>query len=96
MKTPTWLKALAFLRFIVRHDGIERKFWAYPKALEYKNTVLESSQNLSFLGLHVFRGWIAFYYKYSPTRPRISFSNNNDAGKAVMIDFDDWTADAEF
>ena len=92
MKTPTWIKALAFLRFIVRHDGIERKFWSYPKALEYKDTVLESSQNLSFLGLHVFGGWVAFYHKHSPMRPRISFSNNNDAENAVV---NDWIAEAE-
>lgn len=65
MKIPTWIKALAFLRFKVWHDGTEKKFWSYEKALKYKNDVLAESRNLSFFGFHVLRGLVSFYTKVS-------------------------------
>lgn len=82
MKIPAWIKALAYLRFIVQYDGlnfrnIEKKFWSYEEALKYKNNVLDVSVNLSFTGFHVFWGWRTFYMKirssncnYVPALPK--------------------------
>ena len=104
MKIPIQIKALVFLRFIVRYNGkhfdtIEKKFWSYEKALAYKNAVLYVSENLSFLGFHIFKGWVAFYYKYSPRNylldRRITFSNNPNIIINKDIICNGWIAEAE-
>ena len=99
MKIPAWIKALAFLRFVIRYDGkhfgtIEKKFWSYEKALEFKNAVLGVSKNLSFEGYHVLRGRTGFYYKYSGINPWISWWTPMIANPDIIINDTGWTAEA--
>lgn len=91
MKIPVWIKALAFLRFAVWHDGTEKKFWSYEKALEYKNDVLVESENLTFKGFHVLRGWLIFYQKIS--MDHCNFIPPLPKNLAKKLDV--WTAEAE-
>ncbi len=102
MKIPTWIKALAFLRFKVLHDGTEKKFWSYEKALKYKNDVLSESKNLSFFGFHVFGKrlkWASFYLKVS-LEPINGFKAPLDCYEKNYGKLDDnhcegWIAEAE-
>ena len=86
MKIPVWIKALAYLRFVVTHDGIVKNFWSYEKALKYKNGVLADSEDLTFKGFHVLRGWLAFYIKISsPLRPKVEYLPENLIEKLINL-----------
>ena len=93
MKTPIWIKALAFLRFTVWHDGTEKKFWSYEKALKYKNDILADSEDLTFKGLHVLRGWVGFYIKISTNQPCLSGGRRD--WQSGHIACNGWIAEAE-
>lgn len=90
MKIPRWIKALAYLRFTVQHDGTEERFWSYEKALKYKNNVLDVSKSLSFSGFHILRGWLTFYQKIS--MDQCSFIPSLPKKLAKKLDM--WTAEA--
>jgi hypothetical protein len=55
----------ALLRGYVRFDVNGTKFWRYNSALEYKNAVVKSNDDIEFIGYHIFKGWLGFFYQYN-------------------------------